>query len=187
MKIDCFKKTLWLFLTLFFINNSALSAQVSSKIKAKSYLKTLCASYSEIDSIIFYYIDFMAETPRSITRHDFINYSIHGKNNSDFKQTSRKSDSLVIKSFFDQLSTLECDSIMPYDTNHINCIIIGGKDGVLFPREVIGGDIRCMAILYRKKAIELLWFTRFDAYIGTGCFAITEDMKNCIDRICKHK
>lgn len=185
MKIDCFKK-MCLFLMLIFISNSVLSAQVSSKLKAASYLKTLCTSTSDIDSIIFYYIDFMAETPRSITRHDFVTYSIYGLGKDDFKQTLRKSDSKVINSFFRQLSVLKCDSVMPYDTNHIHCRVIGGKNGNLMSREEIGGDVRCMAILYRNNNIELLWFTRFDAFIGTGSFPITENTRKCIDRICRH-
>lgn len=169
----------------FFSSQIAKSATNSSKNEAKLYLKSLCTSCCDIDSIIFYYIDFSTNTFSSITRHKFVNYSIYGSSRVDYKKTLYKSESLEFKTFFSKLNNLECDSIMPYDTQHVNCRLFGGKNGVVLSREEVGGDVRCMVILYREENIELVWLTTTHAFIGKGRFTLTDDLRNFVDKICR--
>lgn len=167
------------------ISQVAKAGTNSSKNEADSYLKSLCTSCRDIDSIIFYYIDFTTNTPFSITRHKFVNYSIYGSSRVDYKKTLYKSERLKFKAFFSKLNNLECDSIMPYDTQHVNCRLFGGKNGVVLSREEVGGDVRCMVILYRKENIELVWLTTTYAFIGKGRFTLTDDLRNFVDKICR--
>ena len=176
----------FLFLLIAFYLSPAIHAySISSKEKVNLELKELCALSNDLDSIILYYIDFNTETPRSITRLDFVKYSIYGSQMIDYKKTLCKTDSIAFNNFFAQLNALKCDSVMPYDAQHVVCKLFGGKHGIVLSREEVGGDLRCLAILYKHEKIELIWFTKIYAFIRNGRFKISNQTRDFIDQLCK--
>ena len=96
-----------------------------------------------------------------------------------------KTDSIAFNNFFAQLNALKCDSVMPYDAQHVVCKLFGGKHGIVLSREEVGGDLRCLAILYKHEKIELIWFTQFYAFIRNGRFKISNQTRDFIDQLCK--
>lgn len=91
----------FLFLLIAFYLSPAIHAySISSKEKVNLELKELCALSNDLDSIILYYIDSNTETPRSITRLDFVKYSIYGSQMIDYKKTLCKTDSIAFNNFW---------------------------------------------------------------------------------------
>lgn len=74
---------------------------------------------------------------------------------------------------------------MPYDAQHVVCKLFGGKHGIVLSREEVGGNLRCLAILYKHEKIELIWFTQFYAFIRNGRFKISNQTRDFIDQLCK--
>lgn len=154
-----------------------------SKTEASLYLDSICSSSNSVDSIKLYYLGFSMETVYCITRRIFLEESYDG-----FKDKPTIISSLILLNEFKSLlKKLKYDTIMPYDTKHINSRIRVEKDGKAMSCEESSSDLRCMALLYVGKKVEIIWFSRVYVYIGSWRFDISEKLKNFIDILCEKK
>lgn len=154
------------------INASSFSSMYcSTKTCAGIYQKT----FNGTNRLTCYNVGFKSLTKRNLKRQEFLNLSLYNALKVDVCEPS------IIQEFFDNLYVLKFDTIMPYDTKHINSEISVQNKKVI-TQEEIDADLRCMVLAYRSGGAEIIWFSRMYAFVGSCRFKITEGMKNFIDK-----